>query len=303
MAANETEIQKEPKILLPGKAYQEAQKHLVYRLSELVFGSLLASYMLGFIGATASLIPEMTKVSGFLNLLPYLAKSLTYILISITFSYTTAGLYISYHVGILTRPTLPLSRMRLDFFIALLQAICFGISLLYPLLLALSLSIVFSTSFWRQKVEYDSLISTLKDQIPRSGDFGRVSKNSGVEIEQIIKEKLSSSALSIWLPPSSKAKVGVFFLFMGGIFLFFSSLIFPSIFSTIKLNIDLFVLVISLLLFVIILKVIFKMLEKKPDLVSEEKIKVLNKELEALIEEIKEHPKASGKKTHAKSDG
>jgi hypothetical protein len=69
------------------------------------------------------------------------------------------------------------------------------------------------------------------------------------------------------------------------------------------LYIDLFVLVISLLLFVIILKVIFKMLEKKPDLVSEEKIKVLNKELEALIEEIKEHPKASGKKTQAKSDG
>src|SRR5690348_6251871 len=96
----------------PSDAYQQASKSLVYRLSEQMFGSLLASYGLGFLGFLAL---HATSAKG-----AWHAVTLTvvYLSISLTYAYATVGLYLTYHAGILTMHHMPLENLRYDFFLA-----------------------------------------------------------------------------------------------------------------------------------------------------------------------------------------
>lgn len=111
-----------------------------YRLSELVFGSLLASYILGFISfASASAV----ATPGHINLIMTSLFSWTSIvilqqlLISILYSAFTALLYVNFHQSILYLSTNQ-RKSSTDFILAMAIGISFGISMIFPL----------STIFW-----------------------------------------------------------------------------------------------------------------------------------------------------------
>src|SRR5947208_5091663 len=125
-----------------------------------MFGSLLASYVLGFIGFSAPRAADAFKSESLQILYP---EVLTYLFISVAFAYITAGLYISYHAGILTMPHLPFSNLRWDFMVALLQAILFGLSMLLPLWLPIWVSCVLFAALARQRREYKDLEMSLKE--------------------------------------------------------------------------------------------------------------------------------------------
>jgi len=109
----------------PSVAYRQSIESPVYRLSESMFGSLLASYVVGFIGLIAA------QLAGPNSIMRILLPSIQYASISVAFAYLTASLYLSYHGGILTMH-LPLSRLGFDFFLSLAQPFVFGFSMLFP---------------------------------------------------------------------------------------------------------------------------------------------------------------------------
>lgn len=146
--------------LKPSKAYEEAKTSPVYRLSELMFGSLLASYVLGFIGFFATHGPELIKHFT----IEELATTLSYLFISFSFAYLTAGFYLSYNAGILTMPTMPLENLRFDFLLALSQAIAFGFSMLFPTSLLFCLGLTWLFALVRQHTEYKRLAAKFQTE-------------------------------------------------------------------------------------------------------------------------------------------
>ncbi len=145
----------------PSQAYREATLSLVYRLSELTFGSLLAAYSLGFVGAIATHWAEMSQ-----NGIPgKLLLSMQYASISITFAYVTTSFYLTYHAGILTMPQMPLHHLRIDFSLAIVQALFFGLSILQPLLFPILLGINLRLTGWRQTHEHKELAKVLYERI------------------------------------------------------------------------------------------------------------------------------------------
>lgn len=161
----------------PGRNYRTASQSGTYRLSELMFGSLLATYALGFIGGVTAQIERVSSppvealirslyhqlggsISDGTLLLPtlrLLARSSDYLLISLTFSSLTAALYLAYHSGMLTMPQIPLRRLRWDFAVALSQASCFGLAMLSPVLFPVCLGFVIGLALFRQAYEVRKL--------------------------------------------------------------------------------------------------------------------------------------------------
>lgn len=199
----------------PAQSYNEAKGDLVYRLSELMFGSLLAAYVLGFVGFTAYLNPSS------LNLLLVLPQLVTYLFISTTFAYLTAATYLSYHSDILTLPTMPLNRMRYDFIIAVLQGILFGLSMLFPLYFPLFFSIGLWISILRKSIEFMSLnrvliemiqIETIKkgqtsQGIPRyQVKNDKHFKKIATKVIRSFSEGSAESTVKNWLPVSKGVK-------------------------------------------------------------------------------------------------
>lgn len=161
----------------PGINYQTASQSGTYRLSELMFGSLLATYALGFIGGVTARIEHVSPppVEGLIRFLYHelggsiadgtlllptlrvLAGSFDYLLISLTFSCLTASLYLAYHSGMLTMPQIPLRRLRFDFAVALSQASCFGLAMLSPVLFPVCLGAAIGLALFRQAYEVTKL--------------------------------------------------------------------------------------------------------------------------------------------------
>jgi len=151
-------------------AYAEAIQVPVYRLSELMFGSLLATYVLGFISISASRalspIDPLLSNKAFAWMDRAVIASIPSMLISLSYAYLTASLYLSYHAGILTLPTAPFQRLRYDFALALAEAVAFGYSILYPRWFPFLLGLTLLGAAMRQYVEHHGLVTQLKDLFP-----------------------------------------------------------------------------------------------------------------------------------------
>lgn len=184
----------------PSAWYKEAKGTLVYSLSELVFGSLLASFILGFIGFSSSILFNSNSISD-TDQFTKITKVLTYLFISGTYTYYTAGLYLFYHTGILTMPTFNLKSARRDFSLSLLCAVAFGVSMLYPELLMSLLSLTVFSSLFIQKREHKKLVKKLytrakfpndKDEdLRHESDYDKTKLNA-------IKNLLKTSKLEGW---------------------------------------------------------------------------------------------------------
>jgi hypothetical protein len=150
----------------PSEAYNEATLSIVYRLSELMFGSLLAAYALGFVGALGAHGDELWKHgiwgAGLLTV--------QYASISVAFAYLTTSFYLTYHAGILTMPQMPFQNLGEDFKLAIAQAVFFGLSMLQPALFPILLGLNFYKSGKRKNEEYETLAEELyKDICERKG--------------------------------------------------------------------------------------------------------------------------------------
>ncbi len=191
----------------PKKSYDEASKNLVFRLSELVFGSLLASYIIGFVGlSSGAIVPKDPEGS--------IVAVLNYVAISSSFAYLTAALYLSYHTGILTMPTVPLDRMWQDFSVALAQALLFGLAMLVPPLLGLSLALALGLPILRQSVEYRNLKEKLWKKCDAVEDDRERLKST---FYRKLGRQLADSELRVWYPFSTRLAVAVVGVFILGI--------------------------------------------------------------------------------------
>lgn len=189
----------------PFKAYDHARRTLIYRLSELAFGSLLASYVIGFIGFWASLLATHMPVWPS-DLGNAAAPGLAYLFISATFARLTATLYISYHTVILARPTIPLVRMRWDFGIALSQAVCFGVSMLLPATFPLCITIAVFLAMLRQRSEYVTFRNQLYDARPKERGVVAADLKDREGFDAAVKKQLARSGvvpLAMWGPPTN----------------------------------------------------------------------------------------------------
>jgi len=156
----------------PSLAYRQAIASPIYRLSELMFGSLLASYVLGFLtfaaaysGAGSDFFPGETlqkwgQVFPFLDQIPQILIRSPFFFISITYAYVTAGMYVTYHAGILTMHHMPFEHLRYDFALALSQALIFGISMLHPMAFPFWLGITLLLATFRQHQEHKQLVKS-----------------------------------------------------------------------------------------------------------------------------------------------
>lgn len=119
--------------------YNENCKTLSYRLSELLFGSLLAAFILGFIAYSN----DFDLLAWFLNAItsrdyaqhikiPSIVLFIMRLVISITYALYTSVLYITYQQTILQMETNPIHSSR-DFLVAISLGFTFGISMFAPL--------------------------------------------------------------------------------------------------------------------------------------------------------------------------
>jgi hypothetical protein len=189
----------------PSEAYFEATCSLVYRLSELMFGSLLAAYSLGFVGALAAHGSEL-YAHGFWGIILLTAQ---YASISITFAYLTTSFYLTYHVGILTMPQLPFDRLGIDFTIAIIQAVFFGLSMLQPALFPVLLGINFYISAKRKDKEYERLADRLYDIRPVNARSVTAHKSLfRQELAKLMQDKEKFPKLSDWAPTGIAIRIG-----------------------------------------------------------------------------------------------
>lgn len=163
----ETETQNIINIKHPSEAYNDAINSVVYRLSELMFGSLLAAYVLGFLSfasATADPTKDIIRnLPDFYSVVELIIVRAPYLFISITYAYITAGAYVTYHGGILTMPFMQLEKLSIDFLLALSQAVFFGISMLYPIFFPFCLGFTLIISAIRQTYGYTQVTTFFYD--------------------------------------------------------------------------------------------------------------------------------------------
>ncbi|MBV9826812.1 MAG: hypothetical protein JO001_14220 [Alphaproteobacteria bacterium] len=141
-----------------------------YRLSEAVFGSLLASYVLGFVGFVAVYIqppkrfvvtsvkdgvfeiaektPELATISQ-VQWYPEGVLTLNYLCISAIFSMFTALLYFNYHATNM-HLTSDQRTSAYDFFISVLIGVGFGFSMIVPLSLMFCIALLTVFALWRK---------------------------------------------------------------------------------------------------------------------------------------------------------
>src|ERR1035437_4438865 len=140
------------KILRPSIAYRQACSSYPYRISELVFGSLLAAYILGFVSVGTSQLHSADAA-----FYKTFCDALVYMSICCSFSFLTAALYSVYHHSILTMPNVPISDLTTDFLIAISQAVFFGISIIWPSAFFICLGLLLLLVFMRQEIKFRAL--------------------------------------------------------------------------------------------------------------------------------------------------
>jgi hypothetical protein len=198
-----TQLSGPANLTAPSQAYREATLSLVYRLSELTFGSLLAAYSLGFVGLIAAQLAGQSTSGRWVIVL----VGTQYALISITFAYLTASFYLTYHTGILTMPQMPLNRLGIDFSLAIVQALFFGFSMLGPWSFPVLLGINFYLTGHRQKNQYKALADVLYNSICKP--VGRSDPDNEARFHRGLAKLLRTefSELSGWGPMGGLIRV------------------------------------------------------------------------------------------------
>ncbi|MFH1970876.1 MAG: hypothetical protein ABIJ05_00625 [Patescibacteria group bacterium] len=239
----------------PSAAYKESLESPIYRLSELMFGSLLAAYVLGFIGFAVTIHQLGDLWTIILQTMKYLGISSSYVCL-------TALMYLSYHSNILTIPSLPFKRIVYDFTLACLQGIFFGLSMVFPSIYIFLLGVNVLLAVLRQRKEHYDLVDVLYSNIPtvhaatkarETKELGKkekkaFSKNVQKILIEVKDEEGNAYLKDTWLPYSTRIVSLTLFLIPLGLLIIILQLTSPEI-----LDSNLFSARISTLLFLILL--------------------------------------------------
>jgi hypothetical protein len=229
----------------PSVAYRQSIESPVYRLSEAMFGSLLASYVVGFIGLIAAqlagpslnhvmeeavrvLLPNIQFASSNPNrmeeVMRILLPSIQYASISVAFAYLTASMYLSYHGGILTMH-LPLSRLGFDFFLALAQPFVFGFSMLFPGCFPVLLGVLLLAVSIRQYKGHKELSKSFFNRIchrqPPIDDRANGRENAFRSAFANLLKQRNYEALSGWRPVNIVVVIFSITIFIVGLFVWY----------------------------------------------------------------------------------
>ncbi len=128
-----------PSIHKPSVNYKRNSQTFAYRLSELVFGSLLAAYVLGFVSVVFTLVQSKNSGGTYFFLLSFWRASdwltmvtcVQYLLNSVTFSVLTAFFYFTYQQSVLHLDN-DYRKSYLDFVWAGAVGVLFGITMVFP---------------------------------------------------------------------------------------------------------------------------------------------------------------------------
>lgn len=193
-------------IVRPSISYRENCRSFTYGLSELVFGSLLASYILGFFAFGMNLSAGLAVWKPYSELFGSikLFQLGQYLFISATFAYLTAAYYVTYHNSILTMPHFATHKLRADFGIALLQAVLFGVSMIRPEAFLLCVGISLVRVFWRQSEVFKELSELFYRHQKKKGDEEIDHKKERMEfktrVELLNRDKKYGRCLEGWMP-------------------------------------------------------------------------------------------------------
>lgn len=193
-----------PTINSPSANYNRNHRTIAYRLSESVFGSLLASYVLGFVAFAAFYIqsPQALHVGStpavnpmHLILLPIVL--LEYLLISINFSIFTALVYFNYHHSIMFISS-DQRKASIDFLISVFIGVGFGLSMLFPRAFMLFIAVLIVwvlcrqwfllKPYWHHLADNLNLLST--DSNPVDATARRTDDKKAIEL---VRKALSDS--------------------------------------------------------------------------------------------------------------
>lgn len=175
-----THLESFKSIRSPSYNHDTNRQTFAYRLSEGVFGSLLASYVLGFMGF-AALYPapavEKFPLNSFLKTLATANFAMIFqvLMVSVLFSAYTALLYVNYHQSILYLSQNQ-RKSYLDFLLAITIGFFFGLSMTFPLSTMLWIGLLTICVFARRR----ALISDYAEYVAeRIATEAQVTFNAG----------------------------------------------------------------------------------------------------------------------------
>ena len=117
----------------PSDAYASQRKSFTFRITDSVLGSLLATYVFGFLWVGFVNYPYFSCPELHFGpwMDPYLRLA-SAIMMSGIFLMLTAAYYNKYHNSILTMPQVHPGNLRIDFLLATAQAIPYGLAIIFP---------------------------------------------------------------------------------------------------------------------------------------------------------------------------
>jgi len=204
------------------KAFRNARESLIYRFSESVFASLLAAYIITFVSLAA---PEFYSHPASFTQPHYnegtvplslgdiaifdkqWGKLIDLASVCLAYTFLTTAMFLKYNMAILTLPTYDLRLASRDFSFAVFQAAAFSISVIWPFLLPLTLSLIIFLSLAILRYEINNLIEWLKD-FCTDPDFliiksERLRRRHRILLSQqlFIKIKIAEHGFSDWHAP------------------------------------------------------------------------------------------------------
>jgi hypothetical protein len=150
-----------PSIGSPSYNYDSNRSTFAARLSEAVFGSLLAAFILGFVGFVAVYLQSAGRIGSptelaqgvdtlaRVSLYPDGIVMLQYLAISVQFSFYTALMYFNYHQSIMYLSS-DQRKTAVDFIISVVIGLLYGISMLFPLATIFCIGVVTTAVLFRK---------------------------------------------------------------------------------------------------------------------------------------------------------
>lgn len=183
---------------MPSIVYDEARTSLVYRLSEAMFASLSAAYVIGFISFIQPLWPHNHDWGETRFLL-----TVRYITISAAFAFLTMMIYVVYNTNVLTLFSYELRNGSRDFVFCVSQGVFFGLAMAWPGFLISALLTVYYWGYWILRTEHKILLRRLREvaELPRHEDRGSGERLDAEQLQTVLEE-IKRQRIIEWLPPS-----------------------------------------------------------------------------------------------------
>lgn len=217
----------------PSKAYERARSTIVYRLSEAMFASLLATYIIGFISflgpiwetarwetvgwgteepgteepGTEEAGTDEGETEEEVKLYECVFHTVSLLSVSLVFSFMTAAIYLIYNMSILTMASYDERVGSRDFVFAVSQGLLFGFAIVFPWGLAIAAGALLIVGIIIKYIEHGRLVSYFRKTVltckAPTSEGGGVSDHDR-QMAKRIREEMKAAGFSEWDCPTFK---------------------------------------------------------------------------------------------------